>query len=172
MIEALLFYLGRPVKKRELEKMLGISRNELEAGLVELRKKFGEGSGIRLVELDDVLELATAPEAGELLSGLFAKGEEAPLTRPQLETLTIIAYRGPIGKAEIEYIRGVNCSVILRNLLIRGLVEEDETDLEPRYRLTTDTLKFLGISRIEDLPEYEKLHSYAKIDKMLEDMTL
>lgn len=170
LLEAILFHLGRPVKKRELEKLLSTSREELEGAIGELRRTFREGSGIRLQELDDALELVTAPEASEVLASLTGKAEEAPLTRPQLETLTIIAYRGPIGKAEIETIRGVNSSLILRNLLIRGLIDEDDTDLEPRYRLTSDTLKYLGLTRVEELPDYETLHSYAKIDKMLEDM--
>ena len=80
------------------------------------------------------------------------------LTRPQLETLTVIAYKSPITKSEIEQIRGINCTMILRNLLMRGLIIEEEGTLESVYTVSLETLSLLGITKVEDLPDYQKLH--------------
>ena len=94
------------------------------------------------------------------------------LTRPSIETLTIIAYRGPITKPEIEQIRGVNCSLILRNLLMRGLVEESESveRLQPVYAISADFLRHLGLHAISDLPDYATLHGDEKISQLLREL--
>ncbi|MFA5420962.1 MAG: SMC-Scp complex subunit ScpB, partial [Patescibacteria group bacterium] len=86
-----------------------------------------------------------------------------------LETLTIIAYKGPIKKKSIEKIRGINCSLILRNLLLRGLIEEKSAN-EPEdneYTVSLDFIKFLGISKIDDLPEYASFRENKEIDEMI-----
>ena len=89
------------------------------------------------------------------------------LTRPQLEALTTSAYCGPITKAELEQIRGVNCSLVLRNLKIRGLVNSNETkDGMEGFSITLNFLKFLGVSEIKSLPNYEKLHNHSLIQEM------
>ena len=92
------------------------------------------------------------------------------LTRAALETLTIVVYRGPIGRAELEQIRGVNCAIILRNLLIRGLVtsEARKEKLETVYQVSLDFLKFLGLRTPQELPDYEKLNSSENIEKLLQ----
>ena len=94
------------------------------------------------------------------------------LTRPSLETLTIIAYRGPITKPEIEQIRGINCSLILRNLALRGLIEEadDAARLQPVYTVSVKFLRHLGIHAASELPQYEDLHGNERIGKMLEEL--
>ncbi|MBT7553409.1 SMC-Scp complex subunit ScpB, partial [bacterium] len=92
------------------------------------------------------------------------------LSKPSLETLTIVAYRQPIAKEELEQIRGVNCSVILRNLLIRGLVEarESKGDLVPMYSVTIDFLRHLGIDSVEQLPDFAKLNSNENLQALIE----
>jgi segregation and condensation protein B len=94
------------------------------------------------------------------------------LTRPQLETLTIIAYRGPITKPEIEQIRGINCSLIIRNLLMRGLVEEAESaeKLQPVYSVSGDFVRHLGLHAIGELPEYASFHENEKMTQMLSEL--
>jgi segregation and condensation protein B len=91
------------------------------------------------------------------------------LGRAGLETLTIILYKGPISRREIDYIRGVNSGFILRNLLIRGLIERAESQTGERsfsYKPTLALLEYLGISKRDDLPEYEvafkKLEEFSK----------
>ena len=81
------------------------------------------------------------------------------LSRAAIETAAIIAYQGPITRAEIEYVRGVNSSFILRGLLMRGLVERIENPKDARsylYRISFDFLKHLGLTKIEDLPQYQE----------------
>jgi segregation and condensation protein B len=90
------------------------------------------------------------------------------LGKAGLETLSIILYQGPISRANIDYIRGVNSQFIVRNLLIRGLIDRVENPKDARsyiYKTTIDLLSHLGISKIEELPEYEQVRkdidSYA-----------
>ena len=74
-----------------------------------------------------------------------------------LETLSIIIYRGPISRREIDYIRGVNSTFIIRNLLIRGLVEKVQAEKDQRsflYKPTLELLSFLGVRNFEELPDY------------------
>jgi len=88
-----------------------------------------------------------------------------------LETLTIIAYRGPISKPIIEQIRGVNCSLILRNLLIRDLITGEERDNDVFYSVTPAFLQYLGLNSVKNLPDYEKLHSVENLEQFLADRT-
>jgi len=100
----------------------------------------------------------------------FIKSEQSgELTKPSLETLTIVAYRGPITKAELEQIRGVNCSLIIRNLLIRGLIVGDEEvgNGQIYYRVTVDFLKYLGLNFAAELPDYARLHSAENLESIL-----
>ena len=95
------------------------------------------------------------------------------LTQPQLEALTIIAYRGPITKLELETIRGVNCSLILRNLLVRGLIEEkdDAVKLQPVYSVSLEMLRHLGIHGVSELPDFENFHNNVQIDQMIQELS-
>ena len=101
----------------------------------------------------------------------FIKDETSgELTRPSLEALTVIAYRGPVSKIDLDRIRGVNCALILRNLMLRGLVEakNDKKKSETYYNITLDFIRFLGISDIKELPDYERLSKDDTIDRVLE----
>ena len=93
------------------------------------------------------------------------------LTPPSVETLTIIAYRVPITKPAIEQIRGVNCSLILRNLLIRGLIEEheDKQRLQNTYTISFEFLRHLGVDRVEDLPQYIELHADEIVQQFIQE---
>lgn len=169
-IEACLFVATKPLAIRELIKVIGTTEDELMVAVNELMKlRNVEGSGVHVLMLDGTVQLVTSPACAEVVARL-AKDEVAPeLTRPSLEALTIIAYRGPVTKPEIEAIRGVNCSLILRNLLMRGLIEErdDAAKLQAVYSLSTDALRFMGLHSKEELPDYATLHGNAHIDKLL-----
>lgn len=169
-IEACLFVATKPLAIKELVKATSTTEDEVMAAVEELAKlRNVEGSGVHVLTLDGSVQLVTSPACAEVVARL-AKDEIAPeLTRPSLEALTIIAYRGPVTKPEIEAIRGVNCSLILRNLLMRGLVEEreDAQRFQPVYTLSPDTLRFLGLHDKSELPDYGTLHANAHIDKLL-----
>ena len=108
--------------------------------------------------------MATRPEHSDLVSEFIKAEELGDLTRPQLEALSVLAYRGPLAKSELEQVRGVNCSLILRNLMIRGLVEPVNSEASlPRYQVTVDFLRYLGLSSVKELPEYE---NFVKDDNL------
>lgn len=169
-IEACLFVATKPVSIRDIVRATGASDEEVIAAITELStNRNTPSSGIHVLQLDGTVQLVSSPDCAEIV-GKMAKDELAPeLTRPSLEALTIIAYRGPVTKPEIEAIRGVNCSLILRNLLMRGLIEErdDAQRLQAVYTLSPDALRFMGLHAKEELPDYATLHANAHIDKLL-----
>ena len=114
------------------------------------------------MEVNDEVALVTAPQASELIERLTKEELSKDLGKAGLEALSVILYQGPIGKSDIDYIRGVNSHYILRSLMVRGLVERlpDPSDQRSyRYRATPELLAHLGVSNREQLPEYERLRS-------------
>lgn len=169
-IESLLFISHKPLSVAELAKLVGSDKSEIETSLESLREDYAQkAGGIELIKLEDKYRLATVAANSELTARFLKIEATGELTRPSLEALTIIAYRGPISKAELELIRGVNCSIILRNLLIRGLIEmrDDKVKATNVYQITVDFLKYLGISEVSQLPDYERLNRNNNLDKLL-----
>ena len=169
-IESLLFASGNAFSLEKISSLVGIKKDEAGNLLDELKKDYENGKrGLRIAVVDNKYQMTTAPENAGLVQEFLKEEIIGELTRPQLETLTVIAYRGPIAKIELEQIRGVNCSLILRNLMIRGLVESKsgEDNLE-RYLITHDFLKYLGITDVKELPDYEKLNKDKNLTDLLE----
>lgn len=157
-IEAILFYLAEPVGVDFLAKTLEVSKKEIVSAVGELGLSLEE-RGVRLVLHDDEVTLVTAPEFSSVIEKIIKEEREKDLGRAGIETLSIIAYKGPVSKKEIEYIRGVNSQWVLRSLLLRGLVEKKQFSTDNRvivYSITGDTLRYLGLSHITELPEYEE----------------
>lgn len=174
-LESLLFIASKPLTVKEMADLLNLKAQEVEAALEQLAGDYKEqGRGFILIKNNSQYQLTTAPENTELISKFLKDETSGELSQPSLETLTIIAYRGPITKLELERIRGINCSLILRNLLIRGLVEEqvDKQKNESFYVVTLDFIKFLGVSSVEELPDYEKLHRVESLAEVLEDSVI
>lgn len=170
-IEAILFLSARPVSFSKLAKLLEVKEQNILSAIEELSSlKNVDASGVHVIVANSAVELGSNPAFAETVAKLSKEEVESELTRPQLEALTIVAYRGPITKPEVEHIRGVNCTLILRNLLMRGLIieKEDTTRLQPVYTLSSEMLRYLGIHNVEELPDYEELHKNEKINKMLD----
>jgi len=162
-IEALLFYRAEAVTKAELAKWLSVAPEELADGLNELRQSLT--GGLRLLELNEKVELVTAPELSDLIRALTQEEFAPELGKATLETLTIIAYQGPISRSTIDRIRGVNSSFSLRQLMIRGLIEREAATSGPRqflYRPTLDLLRHLGLEKMSDLPEYQTVQNETR----------
>lgn len=171
LIESLLFISGRPMSESKLTEILGKDTKEIRSAADELMNEWNvPDRGVHVIKTGSSYQMATNPDVAYLVKDFVKAEQSGELTRPSLETLTIVAYRGPITKAELEQIRGVNCSLILRNLLIKGLVEarEDQEKMATVYTITFDLLKFLGINRVEELPDFEKLNSDENLKKLLE----
>jgi len=162
VLESLLFISNQPLSLKELAKAADVPADDVKEALAKIGTEYQESErGFILAHNNDKYQLTTAPQNAEVV-GRFLKDETSgELTPASLEALTIIAYRGPVTKAELEMIRGINCSLILRNLLIRGLIEEaeDKTLGETVYSVSLDFLKYLGVSSLNELPDYEKLHA-------------
>lgn len=167
-IEGILFFKGEPVAIAELAKLLEIDEEAVVQALEQLQKEL-LARGIVVVRAGDTAELRTHPELSEKISEWQKVERGGELSKSALETLSIIMYSSGITKAELDYIRGVNSTFILRNLLIRGLIQKmpnPEDKRSPKYVPTTDLLGFLGISTIEDMPGFgafqEKLQGLAE----------
>lgn len=170
-IESMLFVSIRPLTAKKIVQTAGADLPQVETALQQLAAIYKErGSGLCLLNNGDKWQLVTVEQHADLVKKFIRSEQLGELTRPALETLTVIAYRGPVTKAEIELIRGVNCSLILRNLLIRGLIEEipDKQIDQEKYRITMEFMKFLGLQNITDLPDYASLSHHKTIEEMLQ----
>ncbi len=155
-IEAILFYSSEPVKVGFLAKTLEVTEEEVLGGLKALEQTL-EGRGLRVLSHQNEVSLVTAPEFSDLIEKMVKEERERDLGKASLETLAIVAYKGPVSKKDIEYIRGVNSQYALRSLLLRGLVEKRGVEGDERmvgYTITADTLRHLGLSNLSELPEY------------------
>ncbi|MFA4941069.1 MAG: SMC-Scp complex subunit ScpB [Patescibacteria group bacterium] len=171
-IESLLFISAKPIGTKEMAQLIKKDVKELQAAADELMADYNEKKGgLQIIKNGSSYQMVSAPENSSLIQDFIKDETAGELTRPSLETLTIIAYRGPIAKLELERIRGVNCSLIIRNLLIRGLIEAkpDKKKNETYYSVTFDFIRFLGINDIKDLPNYEKLSKDDTLDKVLKE---
>jgi segregation and condensation protein B len=169
LIESALFFKGGVMSVNELAKATDASADEIHAALDGLQASL-EGRGIRLVREGEMTGLATAPEAKDLIERMRKEELEGPLGKAGLEALAVIIFRGPLAKSDIDYIRGVNCSSILRSLLIRGLVERIENPEDKRsflYRATPDLPAYLGVPSIEAVPGYAETR--AQIERIFAD---
>lgn len=174
-IEALLFIAGKPMSVKKIADICEAPVKDVSVAVKELFDEYAsQERGIKLMRTGDVYQLATHPEAADLVQEFIKSEQTGELTKPSLETLTIIAYRGPVGKGEIEQIRGVNCSLILRNLLIKGLIEAafDRTTKVTVYQVTMPFLEFLGVTSVEQLPDYERLHDDDRLRTLLAQNTV
>ncbi len=169
-LESLLFVANKPLAAKELAELLESSPAEVETALDELMADYVSGaSGLQVIKNNAKYQMVTSADNAAIVQEFIKDETSGELTRPSLEALTVIAYRGPISKLDLDRIRGVNCSLILRNLLLRGLIEEkpDKEKDELYYSVTLDFIRFLGINQLEDLPDYERLHQDDTIDKMI-----
>jgi len=158
-IEAILFYKAEAVAISQLAKWLAVSTEEVETGLSQLASNLAE-RGVRLIRQSGEAMLGTAGEAGGLIEQLTKEELSRDLGKAALETLTLIIYKGSLARAEIDYVRGVNSSFILRHLLVRGLIKREVDKKDARrfiYRPTLELLRHLGLEKIENLPEYEEI---------------
>ena len=161
LIEALLFAKAEPQTVLELSKILDKTIEEINSGLSELESDLKD-RGVVLMRTDTVISLGTHPEASELLEKIYREELSKGLSKASIETLSCVMYGDEMTRGKIDYIRGVNSGFILRSLLVRGLVERKPYPKDRKsfmYVPTIALLASLGVSKITDLPEYERIHS-------------
>ncbi len=156
-IEAILFYKAEPVSRGELKSILKSSLEEIENAIVVLKEKWN--GGVCIVDDGDALSFMTSSSVSSLIESMRKEELEKELGKASLETLTIVLYKGPVSRREIDFIRGVQSQYILRALVSRGLIERMERGGEGYvYKPTHELLGFLGIKEVKDLPEYGTLN--------------
>ena len=150
-IEAILFWKGEPFPIKKLAQILRKEITEINDAIIILEEKL-KNRGIILIYKDDEIMLGTNPEMSPFIEEMTKEELNRDLGKAGLETLSIILYQGPITRGEIDYIRGINSNFILRNLLVRGLIEKIVNPKDARsfmYRSTFELLQHIGVSKIE-----------------------
>lgn len=161
IIEAVLFVHGESMNISRLAKLTKKSESEALEALEVLGKRL-EDRGLRLIKKENEVMLSTAPETSLFVQELVKEEFSGKLTRATLETLAIVVYHGPLSRPDIDFIRGVNSSFTLRNLLVSGLVEREIGPKDKRtfiYSPSMRFLQYLGIPRLDSLPEYNEFRS-------------
>lgn len=174
-LESLIFISPRPLTAKRLAELANADVAAVETELTALAERYNDqASGLHLLRHANSVQFVSSPLNSKLVTD-FIKAEQAgELTRPALETLTIVAYRGPISKIQLDTIRGVNCALILRNLMIKGLVEAKQhggssvkDKHQTSYHVTMDFVRFLGLNHISELPDYEQLNRDENLEQLL-----
>ncbi|MFH0828679.1 MAG: SMC-Scp complex subunit ScpB [Candidatus Kerfeldbacteria bacterium] len=169
-IESLLFVASKPMSMRKIADLLGVNYDTVREEIGTLQQLYNtEERGIQIAQHGMSVQMVTSQLNAKIVADFLKDERSGELTRPSLETLTIIAYRGPLPKSEIDMIRGVNCSLILRNLMIRGLIDscEDKERMTTMYEISFDFLRHLGIRAVTELPNYHALKSDERLEILL-----
>lgn len=157
-IEAILFTMGESVEIDKIAKALEIKTSQVRKIVKGMQEKMAESSrGIRIIELEDAYQLCTKPELYEYLIRVAKQPRRQVLTDVMMETLSIIAYKQPITKAEIERIRGVKSDFAVNKLVEYELVQEigrlDTPGRPLLFGTTEEFLRRFGVDNTDNLPE-------------------
>ncbi len=157
LIEAVIFASPEPVDLEDMADFLGIDMNTLSMVVKDIRESHERpDSGMRLRNVGEGVTFSTPPDLADDISGYLSAMRQSALTDASLETLTIIAYKQPITKAEIEQIRGVGAESALITLAQRGLITERGRKSAPGrpilYGTTKEFLVYMGLPDLKSLP--------------------
>ena len=158
IIEGVLFASGEPVAIQRLSAVLGVPEDVVTDTAARIADRLAfERRGIRLVRLDDTLQLCSAPEYSDYIRIALETRKPPKLTQTALEVLAIVAYFQPVTRAFIEQVRGIDSSYTVGVLVDRELIEPcghaDAPGRPVMFRTTKNFLRTLGISSLEELPE-------------------
>jgi len=156
-IEAILLVADEPVPLTVLAQVLELPQDRIATALRGLAELYtSQGRGFDLREVAGGWRFYTRPEYAPVVEKFVRDGQEVRLTQAALETLAVVAYRQPVGRAQVSAVRGVNCDGVMRTLSLRGLVEEAGNDPETGailFRTTSYFLERLGLASLDQLPE-------------------
>ncbi len=171
-LEALLFVSGEALSLTRLEKILGAPKDEIRVAGQALAVDYQSNAlrGLMILSDGESFLMATKPEHAPIVEALTKSELQENLSKAALEVLSIVAYRSPISRSEIDAIRGVNCSFTLRNLLLRDLISREGNPSDSRgylYRPTFRFLESLGLGQISELPDFETLSQDERLKLIL-----
>ncbi|MDD6328435.1 MAG: SMC-Scp complex subunit ScpB [Lachnospiraceae bacterium] len=156
-VEAVLFSLGEAVSEKELAKVLVIDEKTLGKIMNDLIDKYEDPArGIRIVKLENSYQLSTKPEYYDILTKIVNMPRKHNLTDSLMETLSIVAYKQPVTRQEIEAIRGVSCVHAINKLVEYNLITEvgrlDAIGRPILFGTTEDFLRCFGVTSMDELP--------------------
>ena len=176
-IEAILFTMGESVEIDKIPKAIQHHEDTTRKIIYNLMDKYQtEDRGIKIIELDNAFQMCTKPEMYDYLIKVASQPKRQVLTEVMLETLSIVAYKQPVTRAEIEGIRGVKCDHAVNKLIEYNLITEvgrlDAPGRPLLFGTTEDFLRKFGVQSLEDLPEisndkYEDFKSEAEEEVQL-----
>lgn len=177
ILEGILFLAGQSISKEDIINGLEISMEELDEGVNYLKDKY-YNAGIAILEFDNKLQFSTNAKYAEQISKVLNPIKEREFSQSMLEVVSIIAYKQPVTRLEIEKIRGVSCEYAVSNLLKQNIIEvvgrKDAVGKPFLFGTTENFLKKFNLKKIEDLPEYEeffeKLQSFHTEEEVLEEL--
>jgi len=163
-IEAILFVSGEPVRQARIAAALGVEESDVEAAADRMKGQYAfERRGIRLVNLDDCLQLCSSPEYADCIRYALETRSPPRLSQPALEVLSIVAYFQPVTRLYVEQIRGVDSSYTLGLLHDRGLIEPCGRLPAPgrplQYRTTHVFLRTFSLQSLGELPDLPRVES-------------
>ena len=168
LIEALLFVAEEPVNLQDLATALQTDRDTVKEAVARLAASSKE-RGIHIVRQDSHVQMVTAPDTSSIIERFLGVDQSRSLSSAALETLSIIAYRQPVTRAEIEAIRGVDSSGVLRTLVGRSLIESvgrlEQAGRPILYGTTFEFLQYFGIDSLEELPDLPEIDQELGLDK-------
>ena len=158
-LEALLFVASGPVAAFQLAEVLGKNSSDVNEGLKLLNEKLETGRGLSLQWHKNKVQLTSSPQYGKVIEDFLGLEASSRLSRAALETLSIIAYKQPTTRPQLDSIRGVNSDGVIKSLLSKGLIEEIGRAEGPgrpiMYGTTPDFLQHFGINTLDELPSLE-----------------
>lgn len=158
-IEALLFVSSTPMSVNQLSNYLNEKPKMIELILQKMTDEMKASRGLRLEEANGHYQLTTAPEYFPIIEQYLGHEDNTSLSQASLEALSIVAYRQPVTRPDVDDIRGVNSDGVMRNLLNRGLIQEigrSEGAGRPiLYGTTNEFLQYFGLSSLKELPQFE-----------------
>ncbi len=174
ILEALLFTAVSPVSISQLATTLDESEKKINQALNELDKYYTDTRGLRLQWHGKRVQLTSSPEFSPIIENFLGVEVTTTLSQASLEALAIIAYKQPVTRPEIDEIRGVNSDGVVRNLLSKGLIEENgrvEGAGRPiLYGTTSDFLNYFGLTSLDELPTFDVLpNGESEVKPILKD---
>lgn len=174
-IEGILFAAGEPVKTAKLAAVLEIEIEAVEEAISLLKYDYDTNErGFMIIDIDDGYQICSRPEYYNYIQIILGDQRRQALSNAAMEALAIIAYKQPITRGQIEYIRGVNSDSAVNRLVERGLIEEcgrlDAPGRPVLYRTTQGFLRCFGLSTPKDLPELDMSKLSPEYEQLALDM--
>lgn len=156
-----MFVAGEPVAISDITAKLDCTKAQINKAAKVLEEKYGGNSGINLLQFNDKLQFSSSPKYAESVSAVLNPIRQRNLTKTTLETASIIAYKQPVTRMEIEEIRGTGCDYAINILLEHKLIEivghKDTVGHPALFGTTDEFLKRFDISSLEQLPDYQQM---------------